>query len=65
MQSAAKRQGLLRIFLDAIHEARIAWTRTKMLKHAARSRTACREFTRLINARSPRQVARMEAERGL
>lgn len=28
-------------------------------------RDAAREFTRLINARSPQRVARMEAERGL
>ena len=65
MQTAAKRQGLLRIFLDALHEARIARARTRMLQHAARSRAACREFMRLINARSPERVARMEAERGL
>ena len=33
--------------------------------HDLQRRAACAEFTRLINARSPDRVARMEAERGL
>jgi ATP-dependent protease ClpP protease subunit len=56
---------LLRDLLDTIHEARIERARRRMLRHNDKVREAAREFTRLINARSPQRVARMEAERGL
>jgi hypothetical protein len=57
--------GLLRDLLDALHELRIARAKRRMLRHNEKVRDAAREFTRLINARSPQRVARMEAERGL
>lgn len=57
--------GLLRDLLDTIHEARIERARRRMLCHNDKVREAAREFTRLINARSPQRVARMERERGL
>lgn len=56
---------LLRNFMDWIHEARIERAKSRMLFHDIQRRAACAEFTRLINARSPDRVARMEAERGL
>ena len=56
---------LLRKFMDWIHEARIERAKSRMLFHDIQRRAACAEFTRLINARSPDRVARMEAERGL
>ena len=56
---------LLRNFMDWIHEARIEHAKSRMLFHDIQRRAACAEFTRLINARSPQRVARMEAERGL
>ena len=56
---------LLRNFMDWIHEARIERAKSRMLFHDLQRRAACAEFTRLINARSPDRVARMEAERGL
>ena len=56
---------LLRKFMDWIHEARIERAKSRMLFHDNQARTACAEFTRLINARSPDRVARMEVERGL
>lgn len=56
---------LLRNFMDWIHEARIERAKSRMLSHDIQRRAACAEFTRLINARSPDTVARMEAERGL
>ena len=45
--------------------ARIERAKSRMLFHDIQRRAACAEFTRLINARSPDRVARMEAERGL
>lgn len=57
--------GLMRDLLDALHELRIAMAKRRMLRHNEKVRDAAREFTRLINARSPQRVARMEAERGL
>ena len=57
--------GLMRDLLDALHELRIARAKRRMLRHNEKVREAAREFTRLINARSPQRVARMEAERGL
>ena len=56
---------LLRNFIDWIHETRIERAKSRMLFHDIQRRAACAEFTRLINARSPDRVARMEAERGL
>ena len=56
---------LLRNFIDWIQEVRIERAKSRMLFHDIRRRAACAEFTRLINARSPDRVARMEAERGL
>ena len=56
---------LLRNLIDWIHETRIERAKSRMLFHDIRRRAACAEFTRLINARSPDRVARMEAERGL
>ena len=57
--------GLLGSLLDALHEMRIKRARLRMLRHHEKMREASREFTRLINARSPRQAAQMEAQRGL
>ena len=56
---------LLRNFIDWIHETRIERAKSRMLFHDIQRRAACAEFTRLINARSPDRVARMEAERGM
>ena len=56
---------LLRNFMDWIQEVRIERAKSRMLFHDIQRRAACAEFTRLINARSPDRVARMEAERGL
>ena len=56
---------LLRNFIDWIHETRIERAKSRMLFPDSQPRAACAEFTRLINARSPDRVARMEAERGL
>ena len=56
---------LLRNFMDWIHETRIERAKSRMLSHDIQRRAACAELTRLINARSPDRVARMEAERGL
>ena len=56
---------LLRNFMDWIQEVRIERAKSRMLFHDTQRRAACAEFTRLINARSPDRVARMEAERGL
>ena len=56
---------LLRNFIDWIHETRIERAKSRMLFHDIQRRAACAEFTRLINARGPDRVARMEAERGL
>ncbi len=56
---------LLSNFMDLIHETRIERAKSRMLFHDIQRRVACAEFTRLINARSPDRVARMEAERGL
>lgn len=56
---------LLSNFMDWIHETRIERAKSRMLFHDIQRRVACAEFTRLINARSPDRVARMEAERGL
>ena len=56
---------LLRNFIDWIHETRIERAKSRMLSHDIQRRAACAELTRLINARSPDRVARMEAERGL
>ena len=56
---------LLRNFMDWIHETRIERANSRMLSHDIQRRAACAELTRLINARSPDRVARMEAERGL
>ena len=55
----------MRDLLDALHELRIARAKRRMLRHNEKERDAAREITRLINARSPQRVARMEAERGL
>ena len=57
--------GLLRDLLDALHELRIARAKRRILRHNEKAHDAAREFTRMINARSPQRVARMEAERGL
>ncbi|HNU12525.1 MAG TPA: hypothetical protein PKJ45_14360 [Rubrivivax sp.] len=62
---AQEASGLLRDLLDALHELRIARAKRRMLRHNEKVRDAAREFARLINARSPQRVARMEAERGL
>ena len=56
---------MIQRLLDALHELRIARAKRRMLRHNEKMRDAAREFTRLINARSPQRVARMEAERGL
>lgn len=55
---------MIQRLLDALLELRIARARGAMLRHDIARRAACAEFTRLINRRSPAQVARMEAERG-
>ena len=56
---------LLRNFMDWIHEVRIERAKNQILFHNIQHHTTYAEFTRLINARSPDRVARMEAERGL